>query len=193
MTRAAVFPKSQLTSINGYHERNAIILSSQLDVFGVHLHLEPQHRSPLRFNLNAVHFRGWDRRRTCGDSRVCSGMRETQLSGATERLVVPVIASTRMSFWLRRVLLAIAILVALLPLVEVGDKWESYGSDPEFVNVITVLAVAGGFLLFRREIATGLRRFRILPRLIRRSIRIPLSSVTVIQDSLPLIRSPIRI
>ena len=42
------------------------------------------------------------------------------------------------------VLLTLAIVLALLPLVELVDHWESYGSDPEFVSVCTVLGVAFG-------------------------------------------------
>ena len=50
-------------------------------------------------------------------------------------------------------LMACAMLLALLPLVELVDHWETYGSDAEFVSVCTVVAIAFGFaLLFRRTI-----------------------------------------
>jgi hypothetical protein len=94
----------------------------------------------------------------------------------------------------RRALLAAAIIVALLPLVELGDHWESYGSDPEFVSVITVAAVCLGFLLFRREIVFALRR---LPLPAHTAARLPGAfcrfSLRLIQDGLPDIRAPIRI
>ena len=47
--------------------------------------------------------------------------------------------------------IAFAMLLALLPLIELVDHWESYGSDPEFVSVCTILAIAFGFLLLFRS------------------------------------------
>jgi len=94
----------------------------------------------------------------------------------------------------RRALLAAAIIVALLPLVELGDHWESYGSDPEFVSVLTVAAVCLGFLLFRREIVFGLRRLLASSHSAAR-LAGPVSCLLLplIQDGLPDIRAPIRI
>ena len=62
------------------------------------------------------------------------------------------------------VLLVLAIALAVLPLVELVDHWESYGSDPEFVSVCTVAGIAFGILFaFRRAIVSCLSR--LLPRL----------------------------
>ena len=59
----------------------------------------------------------------------------------------------------RTLLMVLAIVLALLPLVELVDQWESYGSDPEFVSVCTVLGNGFGILLaFRRAILSCLRR-----------------------------------
>ena len=99
-----------------------------------------------------------------------------------------------MSCRFRRALLVLAIVVVLLPLVELGDRWESYGSDPEFVNVITVAAICLGFLLFRREIVVALRRL-LLPPLIAPRMRGQFNRLLLglIQVRLPDIRAPIRI
>lgn len=87
-----------------------------------------------------------------------------------------------------------AIIVALLPLVELGDRWESYGSDPEFVSVVTVAAVCLGFLLFRREIVVALRRLCLRADVPTRQPATHTSSSSLrIQDGLPAIRAPIRI
>ena len=98
-----------------------------------------------------------------------------------------------MSPWIRRALLASAIILALLPLVEIGDHWETYGSDPEFVHVITVAAVCLGFLLFRREIAVALRRLLIVNVTLREALKVSASSSLLVQDDPPPIRAPIRI
>lgn len=98
-----------------------------------------------------------------------------------------------MSCRFRRALLVLAIVVVLLPLVELGDHWESYGSDPEFANVVTVAAICLGFLLFRREIVLALRRL-LLPAPI--AVRLPgqfYSLLGLVQVRLPDIRAPIRI
>ena len=98
-----------------------------------------------------------------------------------------------MSSWLRRALLVSAIIVALLPLVELGDQWETYGSDPEFVHVITVAAICLGFLLFRREIAFALRRLLIFTVTLCKSLKVGWSFSLLVQDHPPPIRAPIRI
>ena len=90
--------------------------------------------------------------------------------------------------------MVLAIMLALLPLVELVDHWESYGSDPEFVSICTILGIAFGILLaFRRAILYCLRR--LLPK--RFSISqsaVPAEFPPVlIQLVLPRIRSPIRI
>jgi hypothetical protein len=93
----------------------------------------------------------------------------------------------------RRALLAAAIIVALLPLVELGDQWESYGSDPEFVSVLTVAAICLGFLLFPREIVLALRRLLLVHGATRESVTFCCSLSRLIQDRPPSIRAPIRI
>ena len=98
-----------------------------------------------------------------------------------------------MSPWVRRALLVSAIILALLPLVELGDHWETYGSDPEFVSVITVAAICLGFLLFRRDVVCALRRLLILKVALREALRIGWSPSLIVQDSPPTIRAPIRI
>jgi|SRR5579863_1981587 len=98
-----------------------------------------------------------------------------------------------MSPWVRRALLVAAIIVVLLPLVEMGDHWETYGSDPEFVHVITVAAICLGFLLFRREIAFALRHLTGIGLSLQEGLKVDWSSPLLVQDSLPPIRAPIRI
>jgi hypothetical protein len=98
-----------------------------------------------------------------------------------------------MNWAFRRALLAAAIIVALLPLVELGDQWESYGSDPEFVSLITVAAVSLGLLLFRREIVFALRRLLLPVVSARQCVTFCCSLSQLIQDSPPTIRAPIRI
>ena len=98
-----------------------------------------------------------------------------------------------MNLWIRRALLLAAIILVLLPLVEIGDHWENYGSDPEFVHVITVAAVCLGLVLFRREIAIGLRRLLIVNVILREALRVSWASSPLVQDNSPPIRAPIRI
>ena len=98
-----------------------------------------------------------------------------------------------MSPWLRRALLVAAIILALLPLVEIGDHWETYGSDPEFVHVVTVAAVCLGFLLFRREIVVALRRLLSVNVTLREALQVNGASFPLVQDNSPPIRAPIRI
>ena len=98
-----------------------------------------------------------------------------------------------MSSWVRRALLVAAIIVVLLPLVELGDHWETYGSDPEFVTVITVAAICLGFLLFRRDVVCALRRLVTLKIALRDVLRVGWSPSLIIQDESPPIRAPIRI
>lgn len=86
-------------------------------------------------------------------------------------------------------LMVCAILLALLPLIELIDHWETYGSDPEFVSVCTVVGIAFGFaLLFRRAILY--LSSRLLPG------RFSFSGSTVAihfsPDVLPTVSPPIR-
>jgi hypothetical protein len=91
-------------------------------------------------------------------------------------------------------LLVAPIIVVLLPLVELGDHWESYGSDPEFVSVLTVAAISLGFLLFRREMVSVLRRLFLHTRVSTcGSFAFGHFLVRLIQDGLPEIRAPIRV
>jgi hypothetical protein len=98
-----------------------------------------------------------------------------------------------MSQWVRRALLVVAIIVVLLPLVELGDQWETYGSDPEFVTVITVAAICLGFLLFRRDVVGALRRLVTVKIALREVLRLGWSPSLIIQGESPPIRAPIRI
>ncbi len=90
--------------------------------------------------------------------------------------------------------MALAIMLVLLPLVELVDHWESFGSDPEFVSVCTVLGVAFGMLVaFRRAILGCLRR--LLPMRFALSAGSLLVSVSaeILQVIFPRVRAPIRI
>ena len=94
----------------------------------------------------------------------------------------------------RRVLLALAIVLALLPFVELVDHWESFGSDPEFVSVCTVLGVACGILIvIRNAILACLRRLLPIRFALRQGLMLATISSGVIQAILPRIRTPIRI
>ena len=91
--------------------------------------------------------------------------------------------------------MACAVLLALLPLIELVDHWEAYGSDPEFVSVCTVLGIAvGSVLLFRRAFRApfrGLmsdRRFSFL-----RSVVVVHLATDVVPTVSPPVRAPIRI
>ena len=95
----------------------------------------------------------------------------------------------------KRVLILVgAILLALLPLVELVDHWESFGADPEFVSVFTVVGIAFGLcVLARAAVLRVVKCFRavfLLP--VRSSIFLP-SAVVIIQTVFPRIRAPIRI
>ena len=99
-----------------------------------------------------------------------------------------------MKLVVRRALLVATIIVVLLPLVELGDHWESYGSNPEFVSVLTVAAISLGFLLFRREMLFVLRRLFLGTQVSTGgSITVNRFLLRSIQDGLPDIRAPIRI
>ena len=94
----------------------------------------------------------------------------------------------------RAVLIAFAIVLALLPLVELVDHWESYGSDPEFVSVCTVAGIAFGLLLaFRRAILRSLGRLLTRRFSLSQSVLSTASSPDVIQAVFLRIRAPIRI
>lgn len=87
-----------------------------------------------------------------------------------------------------------AILLALLPLIEFVDHWESFGSDPEFVSVCTVLGIALALvLLIRSAVLSIVNRLRTVLQLPAQSARLLHSSVAVIQTVFPRIRAPIRV
>ena len=95
----------------------------------------------------------------------------------------------------KRVLILVgAILLALLPLVELVDHWESFGADPEFVSVCTVVGIALALCLLLRaavlQIAKYLRAVFLLP--VRSGVLLH-SSAIIIQTVVPRIRAPIRI
>ena len=90
--------------------------------------------------------------------------------------------------------IAFAMLLALLPLIELVDHWESYGSDPEFVSVCTILAIAFGFLLlFRRAILYALSRVLTACFSLKESATPINFSPDFVQEISPRIRAPIRI
>lgn len=90
-----------------------------------------------------------------------------------------------------------AIVLALLPLIEFVDHWESFGANPEFVSVCTVLGVAFALTLLVRRVVLGIvTRLRTLPLL--SAIPAQLSgafhtSIDAAQSVIPRIRAPIRI
>lgn len=87
-----------------------------------------------------------------------------------------------------------AILLALLPLIEFVDHWESFGSDPEFVSVCTVLGIAFALmLLIRTAILHLVNRLRTVLLLPAQSTGPLHSWDDVIQTVVPRIRAPIRI
>ena len=95
----------------------------------------------------------------------------------------------------KRVLVLVsAVLLALLPLVELVDHWESFGSDSEFVSVCTVLGIAFALCLLLRaavlQIAKYLRAVFPLPA---RSGVLLHSAAIIIQTVVLRIRAPIRI
>ena len=94
----------------------------------------------------------------------------------------------------RVLVIAFAILFALLPLIELVDDWESYGSDPEFVSICTILGIAFGFLLlFRRAIRNALSRVLTSCFSLNESAMPIHFSPDFIQAISPRIRAPIRI
>ena len=95
----------------------------------------------------------------------------------------------------KRVLILVgAILLALLPLVEFVDHWESFGSDPEFVSACTVLGIAFALCLLLRaavlQVVRCLRAVFLLPVRLSESLH---SAVDAIQTVFPRIRAPIRV
>lgn len=84
-------------------------------------------------------------------------------------------------------------ILVLLPLIELGDHYETPGSDPEFVSVITVAAICLGFLLFPREIAFALRQLLLRNSPLSERSKVCCCLTAFAQDSLPRIRAPIRI
>lgn len=95
----------------------------------------------------------------------------------------------------KRVLMLVgALLLALLPLVELVDHWESFGADPEFVSVCTVLGVAFALcVLVRAAVLRVVKCFRVLFLLPVRLSSFPRSAVVIIQAVVPRIRAPIRV
>ena len=108
-------------------------------------------------------------------------------------LLFMIIFDKSMGPWVRRALLVAAIFLVLLPLVELGDQWETYGSDPEFVTVITVAAICAGFLLFRRDVVCALRHLATLKIALREALSVGWSPSLIIPNESPPIRAPIRI
>jgi hypothetical protein len=87
-----------------------------------------------------------------------------------------------------------AILLALLPLVELVDHWETFGSDPEFVSVCTVLGIAFALVvLIRGAVQRLIAHFRTVFHLPSQSSSPVYFSVDVIQTVFPRIRAPIRV
>ncbi len=87
-----------------------------------------------------------------------------------------------------------AILLALLPLIEFVDHWESVGSDPEFVSVCTILGIALALVLLIRSavrhLVNHLRTVFVLPS---QSSKLLHSAAVVVQTVCPRIRAPIRV
>jgi hypothetical protein len=94
----------------------------------------------------------------------------------------------------RALLMACAILLALLPLIELVDHWENYRSDPEFVSVCTFLGIAFGFvLLLRRAFLSPFSRLLSGRFSFGRSAVAIHFSPDVVPTVSPPIRAPIRI
>ena len=95
----------------------------------------------------------------------------------------------------KRVLILVgALLLALLPLVELLDDWESFGANPEFVSVCTVLGIAFALcLLMRAAVLRVVKYFRavFLPPV--RSSTFLHSAAVIIQTVFPRIRAPLRV
>ncbi len=87
-----------------------------------------------------------------------------------------------------------AITLALLPLIELVDHWESFGSDPEFVSVCTILGIALALVfLIRSAILHVVNRFRTLLLLPTQQASPLYTSVDFVQTIFPRIRAPIRV
>lgn len=87
-----------------------------------------------------------------------------------------------------------AILLALLPLVELVDHWESFGADPEFVSVCTVLGIAFAMcLLVRAAVLRVVKYFRVVFLLPFQSSSFLHSAAVIIQTVFPRIRDPLRL
>ena len=94
----------------------------------------------------------------------------------------------------RILLVVLALVLALLPFVEIFDHWESIGSDPEFVSVCTVVGIAfGAIFVLRRAILSCLRRLWPNRFSLGQSLSLIPISATVIQAVFPRIRAPIRV
>ena len=95
----------------------------------------------------------------------------------------------------KRVLILVgAILLALLPLVELVDDWESFGSDPEFVSACTVLGIAFALcLLVRAAVLRVVKYFRVVSLLPLQSSSFLHSAAFIIQTVFPRIRAPLRL
>ena len=94
----------------------------------------------------------------------------------------------------KALLMAVAILLALLPLIELVDHWEAYGSDPEFVSVCTVVGIALGFvLLFHHAIHYLVRRPLPTRFSLGQSAVAIAISLAVVPTASPPIPAPIRI
>lgn len=94
----------------------------------------------------------------------------------------------------RALILVGVILLALLPLVELFDHWESFGSDPEFVSVCTVLGIAFALaLLFRAALVRLVKQLQTVFHLPLCSAEKLHAARLIVQFLFPRIRAPIRI
>ena len=95
----------------------------------------------------------------------------------------------------KRVLMLVgALLLALLPLVELVDHWESFGADPEFVSVCTVVGIVFALcILVRAAVLRVVKYFRTLFLLPMRSNSVVHAAVVLTQTFVPRIRAPIRV
>ena len=95
----------------------------------------------------------------------------------------------------KRVLILVgALLLALLPLVELVDHWESFGADPEFVSVCTVLGIALALcFLVRAAVLRVVKYFRAVFLLPNPSSSFLPSPVVIVQTVFPRIRAPLRV
>lgn len=87
-----------------------------------------------------------------------------------------------------------AILLALLPLIELVDHWESFGSEPEFVSVCTILGIALALVfLIRSAMLHVVNRVRTLLLWPAEQASPFYTPVDLVQTMFPRIRSPIRV